>query len=100
MHISRHDHQVDLCGAVFEDRNLRARSGARHSAQGAQADLQALLSPRRHGKQGSGIGLAIARRAAEAHGGSLDLKSSEGVGNVFTLRLPQVERVVVTAVKM
>jgi two-component system phosphate regulon sensor histidine kinase PhoR len=52
------------------------------------------------GKQGSGIGLAIARRAAEAHGGSLDLKSSEGVGNVFTLRLPQVERVVVTSVRM
>lgn len=45
------------------------------------------------GKQGSGLGLAIARRAALAHSGSLDLRSSEGLGNVFTLRLPLVERV-------
>jgi signal transduction histidine kinase len=49
------------------------------------------------GKQGSGLGLAIARRAAEAHGGSLDLRSSEGLGNVFTLRLPLVEHVSLVA---
>jgi two-component system phosphate regulon sensor histidine kinase PhoR len=43
-------------------------------------------------EQGSGLGLAIAKGVAEAHGGRLDLKSSEGVGNVFTLLLPLVER--------
>jgi two-component system phosphate regulon sensor histidine kinase PhoR len=42
------------------------------------------------GKQGTGLGLAIARHTAEAHGGSLDLRSARGVGNVFTLRLPLV----------
>jgi len=39
-------------------------------------------------KTGTGLGLAIARHVAEAHGGSLDLKSSAEAGNVFTLRLP------------
>jgi two-component system phosphate regulon sensor histidine kinase PhoR len=42
-------------------------------------------------KQGSGIGLAIAHKAAQAHGGSLHVKSTSGLGNVFTLHLPLVE---------
>ena len=46
------------------------------------------------GKQGSGLGLAIAKRAARAHGGSLEVKSSLGQGNVFTLRLPPSDAVV------
>ena len=41
-------------------------------------------------KQGTGLGLAIARHVAEAHGGTLDLRSSARAGNVFTLRLPQL----------
>lgn len=45
------------------------------------------------GQSGSGLGLAIARHAAVAHGGSLDLKSSRGAGNVFTLRFPLQEQV-------
>jgi two-component system sensor histidine kinase BaeS len=43
------------------------------------------------GAQGSGLGLAIALRAAEALGGSLELRSTRGIGNVFILRLPLVE---------
>jgi two-component sensor histidine kinase len=37
---------------------------------------------------GSGIGLAGARRIVEEHGGSLEVESQEGVGSTFTLRLP------------
>jgi signal transduction histidine kinase len=34
------------------------------------------------------LGLPISRRLAEIHGGSLTFASQEGVGSIFTLRLP------------
>lgn len=37
---------------------------------------------------GSGLGLPIAQRALEAHGGRIELESSEGQGSVFRLVLP------------
>ncbi|WP_328783602.1 HAMP domain-containing histidine kinase [Streptomyces canus] len=37
---------------------------------------------------GSGLGLSIARRFTEAHGGSLSVTSSPGTETVFTLQLP------------
>ncbi len=37
---------------------------------------------------GSGLGLAIVLKLAEAHGGTADVVSTEGLGSVFTLRLP------------
>jgi signal transduction histidine kinase len=37
---------------------------------------------------GTGLGLPISRRLAEIHGGSLTFASQEGVGSIFTLRLP------------
>ncbi|WP_443080684.1 ATP-binding protein [Streptomyces sp. PTD5-9] len=37
---------------------------------------------------GSGLGLAIVRKLVEAHGGSVAVKSAEGRGSVFALRLP------------
>jgi signal transduction histidine kinase len=39
-------------------------------------------------KNGFGIGLAMARRVAEAHGGTLEYARREGGGAVFTLTLP------------
>ncbi len=41
------------------------------------------------GKTGLGLGLFIARQIVLAHGGSLEARSSEDEGTVFTLRLPR-----------
>ena len=38
--------------------------------------------------RGFGLGLPIARKLAEANGGSLSVSSQVGVGSVFTLLLP------------
>ncbi|HYH52156.1 MAG TPA: ATP-binding protein, partial [Acidimicrobiia bacterium] len=37
---------------------------------------------------GSGLGLAITRHLVEAHGGSVEARSTEGAGSTFILRLP------------
>jgi len=45
--------------------------------------------PRARRKGGAGLGLAIARRLAELHGGSIGVTSEPGVGSCFVLRLPR-----------
>lgn len=40
---------------------------------------------------GTGIGLAVSRGIAEAHGGSLDLAATSGPGACFALRLPRAD---------
>jgi signal transduction histidine kinase len=45
---------------------------------------------RRLGKQGVGLGLAVARRVASALGGTLSVQSQLGRGSLFELRLPKV----------
>ena len=39
-------------------------------------------------RPGSGIGLAIAKAIAEAHGGTLSVESEPGTGSTFTIALP------------
>jgi two-component system OmpR family sensor kinase len=40
-------------------------------------------------EKGVGLGLSIARQIAEAHGGTIEAKSTEGVGSTFVLLLPR-----------
>lgn len=43
-----------------------------------------------HEQQGMGLGLSIARRLTELHGGTLTIQSSKGGGTVVQVRLPKV----------
>jgi signal transduction histidine kinase/ActR/RegA family two-component response regulator len=49
------------------------------------------LGAERHGTEGTGIGLPLARGLAEAMGGRLTAESTPGKGSVFTVSLPREE---------
>ena len=44
----------------------------------------------RHDVKGFGLGLPYVQQIAEAHGGTVQVQSREGIGSTFTLRLPSV----------
>ncbi|HKE99214.1 MAG TPA: HAMP domain-containing sensor histidine kinase [Actinomycetes bacterium] len=48
-------------------------------------------APQARATPGSGLGLAITRRVAQAHGGSVRVRSSPGQGSTFTLELPAID---------
>jgi signal transduction histidine kinase len=45
-----------------------------------------------HETKGVGLGLALCREVARAHGGDVDVESRVGAGSTFTLRLPTAPR--------
>lgn len=46
------------------------------------------LSAVKKGVVGTGLGLAVSKKLVELHGGSIDVRSTQGVGSVFVIRLP------------
>ena len=48
------------------------------------------ISSRQQADGSSGLGLAIARGIVAAHGGSIAVESTPGVGTTFTISLPTV----------
>jgi len=40
------------------------------------------------GNRGTGLGLAVAKKIVEEHDGSISVKSKQGEGTTFTIRLP------------
>jgi signal transduction histidine kinase len=64
----------------------------------APEDLSRLFTPffrtdrsRARGTGGTGLGLALAKRIAEAHGGTIAARSAAGEGTVFSVELPPAE---------
>lgn len=51
--------------------------------------FQSLGPPRRDGRRGTGVGLAIVRKIAETHGGRVWVESEPGCGARFCLLLPR-----------
>jgi signal transduction histidine kinase len=68
------------------------------SGMGIPAEEQAQLferffrssNARRAAVPGTGLGLVIVRAIADAHGGTVALESTEGIGTTFTIRIPAV----------
>jgi signal transduction histidine kinase len=71
-----------------DDRTLevRVRDGGEGMSEGVLPRVFDAFFTTREG--GTGLGLPIARRIVEAHGGTLDLQSREGEGTLATLSLP------------
>lgn len=62
----------------------------------ADTDLERLFRPfvrSSRERRGAGLGLAIARRVVEAHGGTLEVRNLPGKGCVFALVLPRTTRI-------
>lgn len=58
-------------------------------APGAEVNLFKPFEQQHKNRQGLGLGLNIARKAIELHGGTLVVRSLPGKGCVFTISLPK-----------
>ncbi len=91
----QHTSEGDAVALGSAMRDGEARLWVRDSGPGVPTDQQERIFERfaRSGdnvrrSEGAGLGLAIVRAIAEAHGGRVELNSREGMGSVFTVVLP------------
>jgi len=83
--------EIEISAGRTDDAALLS---VRDTGEGIPLEEQAFVfdrfyrgDPSREGRS-AGLGLAIARALAQAHGGQIDLVSAPGAGSTFTLRLP------------
>jgi PAS domain S-box-containing protein len=89
------------CGPVFGG---RVRVSVSDSGPGIASDKMSLLfkpferlgAEQTH-VEGTGLGLALARRLVEAMGGAIDVESAPGHGSTFSVELPHAPRPAETA---
>jgi two-component system sensor histidine kinase KdpD len=85
---------VELDAAVQE--NLMEISVSDRGPGIAEPVREAMFRPYsrgdRSGQRGSGLGLAVCRAIAQAHGGSLSVENRDGGGSRFCLSLPIEEQ--------
>lgn len=64
----------------------------------SESDMEKIFNPFFTTKEsGTGLGLSICKKIVQDHGGSLDVKSREGAGSVFSIRLPVLRETAVLA---
>jgi PAS domain S-box-containing protein len=77
------DAQIQLCQITVEDNGI--------GFDEKYVDRIFAMFQRLHGRneyEGTGMGLAICRRIAEHHGGSITARSTPGRGSIFTVTIP------------
>lgn len=82
---------VVILKAVYDHAQQRAFITVRDNGHGIAAEVQPMLFTAFHstkGYSGTGLGLSVARKIAEEHGGSLTLDNQASGGAVATLSLP------------
>jgi signal transduction histidine kinase len=89
-----HTHEGDAVELGSDFRNGTARLWVKDTGPGVPTDEQARIFERfvrlssAPPGEGAGLGLAITRAVAEAHGGRVELDSRPGEGARFTLLIP------------
>jgi signal transduction histidine kinase len=92
---TQHTQETDIISLGSGNAKGRVLFWVRDTGEGIPAAEQqriferfARVSTSRRRSEGAGLGLAIVRAIAEAHGGQVQLRSQFGVGSTFTLVLP------------
>jgi signal transduction histidine kinase len=87
---SRAGSRVDVTARAAPDAlTIEVADGCGGLPPGQAEDLFAPMVQRGDNRSGFGLGLAIAREAIEAQGGSVGVRDIPGSGCVFTVRLPR-----------